>query len=384
MRNIGVFTGSRADYGLLKPLMAKIKQSNRSNLVTIVSGSHASDAHGYSASEIIGDGFEVNELVPIAPQSDSNVEMVACMGNGLLRLAEVIARQKLDLIVILGDRYEAMLMAMCALMTDLPVAHIHGGELSLGAKDDSIRHAITKIAKLHFTSTEVYRQRVIQMGENPQTVFNFGAIGLDCSRLTEYLGLREISEHLDFELSQKFFLITYHPATLYADESLIEFNSMLSALANFSDYQLIFSRPNSDSGNYLINDALDRFIAASPSRCYKSANFGSKIYLSLMRLASAVIGNSSSGIIEAPFYGVPTLDIGRRQYGRLKPKSVLSVNSDVVEIINSLNRILSADFQKSLTGFVTPYYCDKTSEKILGVIEAFDFSKPKSFYDINF
>ncbi len=384
MRNIGVFTGSRADYGLLKPLMTKISQSDKSRLVTIVSGAHVSEAHGYSISEIEMGGFRADELVPVAPKSDSAIELIECMGVGLTELANAVARQKIDLIVILGDRYEAMAMAMCALMMNLPVAHIHGGELSLGAKDDSIRHAITKIAKLHFTSTEVYRRRVIQMGENPSTVFNFGAIGLDSSRLTEYLDLKEVSEHLGFEVSEKFFLVTYHPPTLYEEESLAEFNNMLTALDKYPDYQLLFSRPNSDSGNYSINDMLDQFVAANPSRTYKSDNFGSKIYLSLMRFASAVVGNSSSGIIEAPFYRVPTLDIGRRQFGRLKPQSVISVGSDVVEITNALNYILSADFRKCLTEFVTPYYCDGTSKKILDVIESFDFSKPKIFFDINF
>lgn len=382
MKKIAVFTGTRAEYGLLYWLMKDIQTSNKLELQVIVSGTHLSPEFGMTWHEVEQDGFSIDARVEMLLSSDTPVGVVKSMGLGTIGFADTLDRLRPDCLVLLGDRFEALAIAQAALIMQIPIAHIHGGETSEGAYDDAVRHAITKMSNLHFVAAEPYRQRVIQMGEAPERVLNVGAIGLDHLLRSPRMGLAELSASLGFELQQPFFLVTYHPVTALDEDPVASFTSLLHALNEFPQYQILMTYPNADNGGRAIIPLMEAYAQRNPQRVCAIPSLGSARYLSAVSMAAAVVGNSSSGIIEAPAFGVPTLNIGARQQGRLAAESILHVNPEREAIIDALNSALTAEFKSRCETCVNPYGQGDASRTIVQRLENDDIPRHKHFYDL--
>ena len=378
MRKIAVFTGTRAEYGLLYWLLKDLHQDSEIELQLLVSAMHLSPEFGMTYQQIETDGFTITEKVEMLLSSDSAVGTAKSIGLGVLGFADALERMKPDVLVVLGDRFEALAVTQAAMILRIPIAHIHGGEITEGAYDDAIRHAITKLSLLHFTSTEAHRNRVIQLGEHPSRVFNVGAVGLDHLQRSKMFSLAELSASLNFKLEQPYFLVTYHPVTLASEPAKASFENLLKALDAFPQHQIILTYPNADDGGREIIPLLEAYAKQQPSRVLAIPSLGQKRYLSAVKHAAAVVGNSSSGIIEVPSFKVPTVNIGERQRGRLAAESVFSCPSNTAAIIETLQLGLKSD----LTQVVNPYGKGKASEAILKQLKAADLSVVKTFYDL--
>ena len=323
LRKICVVTGTRAEYGLLFRLMKEIKADAELQLQIIATGMHLSAEFGHTYREIEKDGFVIDEKVEMLLSSDTAVGIVKSVGLACIGFADAYSHLQPDLVVILGDRYEALAAAESAMLMGIPIAHCHGGELTEGVVDESIRHAITKMSRLHFVAEPEYRRRVIQLGENPESVIETGALGIDNIVLMDYMSREQLAEEIAFPLEEKYFLVTYHPVTLQPGQEERDMKALFAALDEYEDYQVVFTKANSDAGGRCINSLIDEYAAASPQRVKSVMSLGQRRYLSAMKYASAVVGNSSSGILEAPVMGVPTVNIGDRQKGRKKAPSVI-------------------------------------------------------------
>lgn len=378
MRKVAVFTGTRAEYGLLYWLLKDLQQDSEIELQLLVSAMHLSPEFGMTYQQIETDGFTITEKVEMLLSSDSAVGTAKSIGLGVLGFADALERMKPDVLVVLGDRFEALAVTQAAMILRIPIAHIHGGEITEGAYDDAIRHAITKLSLLHFTSTEAHRNRVIQLGEHPSRVFNVGAVGLDHLQRSKMFSLAELSASLNFKLEQPYFLVTYHPVTLASEPAKASFENLLKALDAFPQHQIILTYPNADDGGREIIPLLEAYAKQQPSRVLAIPSLGQKRYLSAVKHAAAVVGNSSSGIIEVPSFKVPTVNIGERQRGRLAAESVFSCPSNTAAIIETLQLGLKSD----LTQVVNPYGKGKASEAILKQLKAADLSVVKTFYDL--
>lgn len=378
MRKVAVFTGTRAEYGLLYWLLKDLQQDSEIELQLLVSAMHLSPEFGMTYQQIETDGFTITEKVEMLLSSDSAVGTAKSIGLGVLGFADALERMKPDVLVVLGDRFEALAVTQAAMILRIPIAHIHGGEITEGAYDDAIRHAITKLSLLHFTSTEAHRNRVIQLGEHPSRVFNVGAVGLDHLQRSKMFSLAELSASLNFKLEQPYFLVTYHPVTLANEPAKASFENLLKALDAFPQHQIILTYPNADDGGREIIPLLEAYAKQQPSRVLAIPSLGQKRYLSAVKHAAAVVGNSSSGIIEVPSFKVPTVNIGERQRGRLSAESVFSCPSNTAAIIETLQIGLKSD----LTEVVNPYGKGKASEAILKQLKAADLSVVKNFYDL--
>ena len=378
MRKVAVFTGTRAEYGLLYWLLKDLQQDSEIELQLLVSAMHLSPEFGMTYQQIEADGFTITEKVEMLLSSDSAVGTAKSIGLGVLGFADALERMKPDVLVVLGDRFEALAVTQAAMILRIPIAHIHGGEITEGAYDDAIRHAITKLSLLHFTSTEAHRNRVIQLGEHPSRVFNVGAVGLDHLQRSKMFSLAELSASLNFKLEQPYFLVTYHPVTLASEPAKASFENLLKALDAFPQHQIILTYPNADDGGREIIPLLEAYAKQQPSRVLAIPSLGQKRYLSAVKHAAAIVGNSSSGIIEVPSFKVPTVNIGERQRGRLAAESVFSCPSTTAAIIETLQLGLKSD----LTQVVNPYGKGKASEAILKQLKAADLSVVKTFYDL--
>lgn len=378
MRKVAVFTGTRAEYGLLYWLLKDLQQDSEIELQLLVSAMHLSPEFGMTYQQIEADGFTITEKVEMLLSSDSAVGTAKSIGLGVLGFADALERMKPDVLVVLGDRFEALAVTQAAMILRIPIAHIHGGEITEGAYDDAIRHAITKLSLLHFTSTEAHRNRVIQLGEHPSRVFNVGAVGLDHLQRSKMFSLAELSASLNFKLEQPYFLVTYHPVTLASEPAKASFENLLKALDAFPQHQIILTYPNADDGGREIIPLLEAYAKQQPSRVLAIPSLGQKRYLSAVKHAAAVVGNSSSGIIEVPSFKVPTVNIGERQRGRLAAESVFSCPSNTAAIIETLQLGLKSD----LTQVVNPYGKGKASEAILKQLKAADLLVVKTFYDL--
>lgn len=378
---VAVFTGTRAEYGLLYWLMKDIQASKHLELQVIVSGMHLSPEFGDTWRQIEADGFPIDAKVEMLLSSDTPVGVVKSMGLGTIGFADALDRLRPDLLVVLGDRFEALAVVQAALILRIPVAHLHGGEITEGAYDDAIRHAISKMASLHFTATEAYRQRVVQMGESPGTVFNVGAIGLDHLLRTAPMTQTELSASLGFALRRPYFLVTYHPVTVADEDPEETFLSMLTAIDRFPDYQVLLTYPNADNGGRKLIPLLEDYAHRHPARAAAVPSLGFKRYLSALRGAAAMIGNSSSGIIEAPSFGVPTINIGARQQGRLAAESVLHCKADTASIEDAITKATSPEFRQRAKDAVNPYGQGNAADQIVNVIEQHCGRFEKHFYD---
>lgn len=368
MRKILIFTGSRAEYGLLKPLMEEIQKDPALTLQILASGMHLSPEFGLTYREIESDGFKIDEKVDMLLNSDSPSGISKSMGFGMIGFGVAFQRLEPDMVVVLGDRFETFCATACSLVARIPVAHIHGGELTVGAVDDAFRHAITKMSHLHFTSTESYRKRVIQMGESPDRVFHVGAIGVERLIKIALVSVEKIGKAIDFPLKKPFFLVTFHPVTLENQTSGDQVEELLGALNRFPDHQVIFTKANADTDGRIINQRIEAYVLKNQSRCFLSASLGEKNYLSAMKHASAVIGNSSSGIIEAPSFKVPAVNIGDRQTGRARAESVIDCLPVQEDIVRAISHAISKEFEKKIAFMKNPYEKKGTAEKIKEII----------------
>ncbi len=381
-KKVTVFTGTRAEYGLLYWLLKDIQSDEELSLQLLVSGMHLSPEFGETYKQIEKDGFKIDEKIEILLSSDSAIGTAKSMGLGVLGFADALSRLSPDVLVILGDRFEALAAAQTAMILRIPVVHLHGGEITEGAYDDAIRHAITKLSYLHATSTEEYRQRVIQLGEAPERVFNVGAIGLDHLNRGTFMSVEELAASLKFPLQQPYLVVTYHPVTLADEEPTASFNALLEALDKYPDVQVILTYPNADDGGRKIIPLLEAYAAKQPERVLAIPSLGQVRYLSAIKHAAAVVGNSSSGIIEVPSLDVPTVNIGMRQKGRLSATSVLHCDATTSAIHAALEVAFSRSYKATNAPVHNPYGQGNASQQVISMLKNLKFTSVKSFYDV--
>jgi len=382
MKKIAVFTGTRAEYGLLYWVLKALKEEKSVDLQLMVGGSHLSHEFGHTVDNIEKDGFTVAERLDFLLSSDSPQAISKSLALAVIAGADCFNRLKPDLLVLLGDRYECLALAQCAMLANIPIAHIHGGEMTQGAVDDVIRHAISKLSHLHFTATTTYQNRVIQLGEHPSRVFAYGAPGLDNIEKLPLLSKKQLAEAIEFTHLEQFFLVTYHPVTLCQGDTKLALDNLLTVLAQYTDFQLIITFPNADAqGRKLINQ-LANFTTTHSSRVKLFESMGQLNYLSAMKHASLVIGNSSSGIIEAPTFQVPTVNIGDRQKGRVAANSVFHCEESIKAISGAIKKAL----EHKTEHVVNPYGFGGASEKIVKKLLSVEIGSllEKSFYDLDF
>jgi GDP/UDP-N,N'-diacetylbacillosamine 2-epimerase (hydrolysing) len=386
MRKICIFTGSRAEYGLLLGVIQEIQAAETLQLQILASGMHLSPEFGMTIQEIRADGFEPDETIEILLSSDTPTAICKSMGLAMIGYGEALQRLKPDMVVVLGDRFETFCMAAAAQVCRVPLAHIHGGETTEGAIDEAFRHSITKMSHLHFASCEVYRQRIIQLGEAPDRVFNVGALGVENIRRMSLMGRSELAESIGFNLEKPYFLVTFHPVTLEKSTSEGQFHSLLDALDAFHEYNVIFTKANADTDGRVINRLIDEYAEKHPERCLAVTSLGVHRYLSAMKYATAVIGNSSSGIVEAPSFKIPTVNIGDRQKGRIQAASTLNCSTAARAIQKTIDRVLSPAFQESLSDISNPYERPDTCSTIVVLLKKMDIYgiTKKTFCDVRF
>lgn len=385
MRKICVITGTRAEYGLLSRLMRLIDESDKTKLQIIATNMHLSPKFGNTYQEIERDGFKIDKKISILEEGkDTAKDTVLSMSKALAGFAVAYDELKPDLLVVLGDRYEILAAATAALIERIPIAHLYGGEITEGAYDDAIRHAITKMSQLHFTGTEQYRKRVIQLGEQPDRVFNVGSIGVENIKKLPLLNKEEIEDFLQFKIDSNTILVTYHPVTLGNHSAKQDITEFLAALDERKEIRVIFTMPNSDTGGQVIFEAIEAFVNRNIERSKAFKSLGVLRYLSTMKQCAAVVGNSSSGLAEVPSFGIPTLNIGDRQKGRIAADSVYNCGTDKDSVLAGLNKVLSPEFRKSAVNTINPYDKSGTAESIFSVISTYPLENlnQKHFYDL--
>lgn len=383
-RKICVVTGSRAEYGLLSGLMQKIKGHETLELQVIATNMHLSPEFGLTYQEIEKDGFFINKKVEMLLSSDTANATTKSVGLATIGFADAYEDLQPDMLLVLGDRFEILAAVSAALFYKIPVAHLHGGEITEGAYDDCIRHAITKMSHLHFTSTEEYRKRVIQLGEQPSKVFNVGAIGVENIENASLLSKEELEESLNFSLGDQSLLVTFHPVTLEHATAEEQCKNLLSALEDFPEYKILFTLPNSDTDGRIIMKLIQEFVVKHKERSIAFTSLGKVRYLSALHYVSAVIGNSSSGIIEVPSFGIPTLNIGNRQKGRIAADSVINCGTSTIEIKEGLNNIFSKEVKRIAELKNNPYEKEGTTLAILQILATAPLRGliQKSFYNL--
>ena len=385
IKNILVVTGSRADYGLLKKLMKLIDADSEMKLQIIVTGSHLSSKHGLTYKEIEEDGFKISFKVEIVENIIDAQSTAKAMSKAQNEITKILIEIKPDLMVVLGDRYEILSAVISALLSGVPVAHIHGGEVTTGAFDDAIRNAITKMSHLHFTATEISRNRVIQMGEIPANTFNFGGLGADALQSFNFLSQEEVEKNLEKKFGKKNLLVTYHPETISEKSASEQIKTLLDALSLKKDINLIFTGVNADPGSGEISRAINQFVESNSNAKYYPS-LGQSLYLSTLLYCDGVVGNSSSGILEVPTLKKATINIGNRQLGREMAESIINCELDSGSIANSIDEIYSENFKVVLSKVSNPYGRGGASLKIYKEIKKSDLNDlvKKSFHDLWF
>ncbi len=385
-RKICVVTGSRAEYGLLCWLMKEIKDDRELDLQIIATGTHLSPEFGLTYKIIEEDGFVIDEKVEMLLSSDTPVGVAKSIGLATIGFAGALDRLKPDILVLLGDRYEILAAAQAALVARIPVAHLHGGESTEGAIDEAVRHSVTKMAHLHFVAAEPYKKRVIQLGEDPDKIFVFGTPGLDSIKKIKLLSRDEFENAINFKLGKLNFLVTYHPVTLFSrlnhERAMKE---IFKALDCFPDAKAIFTKPNSDTGGRIIALLIDEFVSRRPDKYVAFVSLGQLNYLSALKHIDVVIGNSSSGLIEAPAMKKPAVNLGVRQRGRLRASSVIDCAESCESIVMGVEKALSSDFQTKLDEVVSPYGVGDASHRIKELLKKISLEDIllKKFHDLS-
>ncbi|NEV92736.1 UDP-N-acetylglucosamine 2-epimerase (hydrolyzing) [Psychroflexus sp. YR1-1] len=385
MKKICIITGTRAEYGLLKPLMRELKQSSYFKLQIIATAAHLSPEFDNTYQQIENDGYLIDEKVEMLLSADTGTSIAKSMGVGMIGYADVLNRLQPDALVILGDRYEMLAVALTASVLKIPIIHLHGGEITEGAYDDAFRHAVTKLSHLHFTSTETHRKRVIQMGEKPGNVYNVGAIGIDNIKQLNLLNKEELESELKLKFLKYNYQITFHPETLSDVSAKEQFGVLLEAIEKDKESFFVFTKANADTDGRIINQMINTFVEEHPENAKAFSSLGSLRFLSVLKISHGIIGNSSSGILEAPSLGIPTINIGDRQKGRTQAKSVINVTADSGEISKALLTTKNQIFIESLNKIKNPYGDGNTTAKIMDILNQTDFSllKTKKFHDLN-
>jgi len=383
MKKICIITGTRAEYGLLRWIMEEIQNDPGFELQIVATGMHLSPEFGFTYKAIEEDGFKITKKIEMLLSSDTPSGIGKSMGLGLIGFADAFAELSPDLIILLGDRFEIFAAASAALIARIPVAHLHGGERTEGAFDESLRHAITKMSHLHFVATEEYRNRVIQMGENPDTVFQVGGLGIDGIKKLALLSRNSLERELSVKFKDKNLMITFHPVTLENATAEKQMDELLAALEHLEETLLIFTYPNADTDGRKLIQKIERFVAGHKNSV-AFTSLGQLRYLSCLQFVDGVIGNSSSGLIEVPGFRKGTINIGERQRGRIQAASVIQCDPDQKSILYSIQKLYSEDFQEKLKSVTNPYGNGGASEKIVQILRQHsDFqSVTKTFYDL--
>ena len=384
-RKICVVTGTRAEYGLLYWLIKEIQEDNNLELQLIVTGMHLSPEFGLTYKEIEKD-FKIDKKIEMLLSSDTSIGISKSMGLAQISFAESFEDLKPDLLVVLGDRYEIFSATSAAMIANIPIAHLHGGETTQGAFDESIRHSITKMSHLHFTATQEYKNRVIQLGENPNKVFNVGGLGIDNIKKLNLLSKDEFEKSIDFKLNRKNILVTFHPVTLENYTAQEQFQNLLNSIDQLEDTHIIFTKANSDTNGRVINKMIDQFVENNKNKSIGFTSLGQLRYLSALQYVDAMVGNSSSGLIEAPSFKIGTINIGDRQKGRIMAQSVINCNTQNLSIQKAFEELYTNKFQNKLKTVVNLYGEGGATKKIIKVLKDVDLKDilKKPFYDLNF
>lgn len=381
---ISILTATRAEYGLLKPIIAKLNKVEEFDVRIVATGAHLSPEFGLTYQEIEKDGFVIDEKIEILLSSDAPSSISKSMGLAMISFADYFEKLNPDLLVVLGDRYETLAVATAAMNQRIPIAHLYGGETTEGAIDESIRHAITKLSYLHFTSTNEYRNRVIQLGEHPERVYNVGGIGIENILNEKLLQKEELENELNISLSKPYAVVTFHPVTLENNSSEKQIESLLEVCKEYKNLDFIFTKANADAEGRIINQFIDNY-AKENDNIFAFTSLGMRRYLSALKYCSVVIGNSSSGLLEASSFGIPTVNIGDRQKGRLQASSVINCDPTQASIRDALDLSLSEEFLQKAKRAVNPYGNGDTSNKVVAVIKEYVINNKidlkKKFYD---
>lgn len=383
MKKICVVTGTRAEYGLLYWLMKEIDADAELTLQLIVTGMHLSPEFGLTYQEIEKE-FTINKKIEMLLSSDSAVGISKSMGLAQISFAEAYQELQPDLVLVLGDRYEIFSAVSAAMIARLPVAHLHGGETTEGAFDEAIRHSITKMSHLHFTATEAYRARVIQLGEDPERVFTVGGLGIENIKRLKLLNKEAFEQSIDFKLAEKNLLVTFHPVTLETSTAEQQFAELLEALDTLVDTHIIFTKANSDTDGRIINTMIDHYTNANPNKAVAFTSLGQLRYLSALQFVDAVVGNSSSGLAEAPSFKIGTINIGDRQKGRIKAKSIIDCEPSKEAVISALDKLYDISFKKELSSVLNPYGDGCASSNIVSIVKDLNLNNliKKQFYNL--
>lgn len=383
MKKICVVTGTRAEYGLLYWLLKEIESDKELQLQVIVTGMHLSPEFGLTYKEIEKE-FKINKKIEMLLSSDTSVGISKSMGLAQISFAESYDELKPDILVVLGDRYEIFSATSAAMIARIPIAHIHGGEKTEGAFDESIRHSITKMSHLHFTATNEYKNRVIQLGEHPSRVFNVGGMGIENIKRLKLLSKDEFEKSIEFKLNIKNILVTFHPVTLENSTAKEQFQQLLDAIDELEDTNIIFTKANSDTDGRVINQMIDEYVTKNFQKSVQFTSLGQLRYLSALQYVDAVVGNSSSGLAEAPSFRIGTINIGDRQKGRIKASSVIDCEANKNSIVKAFAKLYSKEFQETLKTTINPYGDGCASKKIVEILKNVNLKNilKKSFYDL--
>ena len=385
-KKICVVTGTRAEYGLLYWFMKYVKKDNNLKLQLIVTGMHLAPEFGNTINQILKDGFKADRKVEMLISGDTPIAIAKSVGIGMQGFAEVLNDLKPDLLVVLGDRFELISATYSALIARIPIAHFHGGEATEGLIDEATRHSITKMSHLHFVANKIYKKRVIQLGENPKSVFNVGGTGIDNIKKLKLLNKKQLESKLKIKFTSKNILVTFHPVTLEFSTAKKQFSELLRALRKNKDINLIFTKPNADTDGRIIIKQIEKFVKENKNRSVCFTSLGQLNYLSLLKYVDGVIGNSSSGLLEVPTYKKGTINIGDRQKGRLQSLSVINCEPNYKSIIKAINVMYSNKFQKKLKNTINPYGNGGASEKAVKIIKKTNLKNiiKKKFYNISY
>ncbi len=387
MKKICVVTGSRAEYGLLKKLISRLANEKLLKLQIIVTGTHLSKFYGNTHKEIIDDGFKIDKKIYLPIKKNNNkYDTTKLTANAILGFVDAYKKLDPDIVVVLGDRYEIFAATFSAMNINIPIAHIHGGEKTLGSNDENMRHSITKMSKWHFVSTKEYKKRVIQLGEFPKNVFYVGALAYEAIKSERLFSKKNFERQINLKLKKNNFLITFHPETSNQSFEMLAFKNMISEIKKIKNSSIIFTLSSADAQGGIINKKIKDFIKKNPSNsiCYHS--MGQKLYYSALKHCNIVVGNSSSGIIEAPYFCTPSVNIGDRQTGRVFAKSVINAKKDRLSIAKALNKAIKLNLNRDMSIYTNPYGKLNSSKKILDILKKINLNNnntKKLFFDIN-
>lgn len=384
MLKICVITGGRAEYGILHPLIKLIHKSKQTKLFLITTGMHNAKTFGETSKEIEKDKLPIYSKIEMQVDNDTPQSVCKSIGLGSILLSDELVKVNPDYVILLGDRYETFMAATVSMILRIPIIHIQGGEVTKGAIDDQFRHSISKLSNIHFVFTETYKKRVIQLGENPNYVFNFGALNVDSLSRVKKLKKNELEKLLDLKLLKNVAVVTYHSVTLSPKSSKKDFEEILKALQSFKNLQIIFTKTNSDTDGRVINTLIDEFVRNNKDRSVSFVSLGQLRYINLLRYASLMIGNSSSGIIETPYFKLPVVNIGDRQEGRIIAQNIINTPPLHNQVKKAIIKALSSNFQKSLKNMTDPYFKKNTANKIFLKITSLKKLRhtKKKFFDL--